>query len=93
MGCGHIWRPFSEALDPPLGYKAASAIKKYASLEVMWKQTRALETIVEDGCDVVVLQEDIPETTVDSFQEYSRRFVKAIRDVGGTAHPVHGVGI
>lgn len=55
-----------------------------ASLEVMWEDTDVVTRIAQGGFDVVVLQEDIPETTVASFHEYARRFDREIRDSGAT---------
>ena len=45
----------------------------------MWNRTSAVEEIVAGGQDVVVLQGDIPETTVESFRTYARRFVELVR--------------
>ena len=86
---GGLWKHLeilSTSMDPPLGYEAESVVRGGASLEVMWGRTRAREVIAEGRWDVVVLQGDIPETTVASFKEYSRRFVEAVRAVG--ARPV-----
>ena len=86
---GGLWKQLkilSEAMEPALGYEAEAVVRGGASLEVMWKRTRAREVIAEGRWDVVVLQGDIPETTVASFREYSRRFVEAVRAVG--ARPV-----
>lgn len=57
-----------------------------ASLEVMWSQSNARSRIEQGGFDVVVLQEDIPETSVESFHTYARLFDEAIRASG--AKPV-----
>jgi hypothetical protein len=57
-----------------------------ASLEVMWDETNARSRIEQGGFDVVVLQEDIPETSVESFHTYARLFDGAIRESG--ARPV-----
>lgn len=55
-----------------------------ASLEVMWTQTNAQSRIASGDFDVVVLQEDIPETNVASFHTYARLFDTAIRESGAT---------
>jgi hypothetical protein len=52
----------------------------------MWNKTDAVKKITEGNWDVVVLQEDLPETNVESFREYSRKFVKAVREAG--ARPI-----
>jgi hypothetical protein len=79
-------KTLSDSMNPKLGYKTSRVVKGGASLEVMWKNTKAVEVIAKGGWDVVVLQEDIPETTIDSFRTYSRMFVKAVREVG--ARPI-----
>ena len=89
--CWHegLWEQLkilSDSMDPKLGYRTSRVVKGGASLEVMWKETKASEVIAKGGWDVVVLQEDIPETTMDSFRTYSRMFVKAVREVG--ARPI-----
>lgn len=76
----------SKSMDPPLGFRAKSVVRGGASLEVMWKRTKAREEIASGKYDVVILQEDIPETTVESFGEYSRKFVETIRAAG--ARPI-----
>jgi hypothetical protein len=45
-------------------------------LEVLWKETDAREEITE-GYDVVVLQEDVPETDVDSTMQWYRAMREA----------------
>ncbi|NCG22217.1 MAG: hypothetical protein GWP91_24640 [Rhodobacterales bacterium] len=55
-----------------------------ASLQVMWEQTNVTDVIANGDFDVVVLQEDIPETDVNRFHEYMRLFDQAIRDSGAT---------
>jgi len=52
----------------------------------MWSRTRATEEIASGKWDVVVLQEDIPETSIESFRKYSRLFVEAVRAAG--ARPI-----
>ncbi len=79
-------KQLSEAMDPPLQYQTSSVVRGGASLEVMWNRTDAATTIAEGNWDVVVLQEDIPETNLESFRQYSRKFVKAVREAG--ARPI-----
>ena len=84
-----LWKQLkilSDSMNPKLGYKTSRVVKGGASLEVMWKDSKAVDVIAKGGWDVVVLQEDIPETTIDSFRKYSRMFVKAVREVG--ARPI-----
>lgn len=72
--------------NPPLNTEAESVVRAGAPLEIMWKITDAPEAIEEGDYDVVVLQGDIPESDVETFQEYARRFVEAINEAG--AEPV-----
>ena len=84
-----LWRQLqalSAGMTPPLGYETDRVVRGGASLEVMWKRTKARERIAEGNWDVVVLQEDLPETDVASFREYAAKFVEAVRAVG--ARPV-----
>ena len=79
-------KALSDGQSPRLGYEADSVVRGGASLEVMWDRTKARQRIAEGGWDVVVLQEDLPETTVKSFREHAAKFVAAARAV--EARPV-----
>jgi hypothetical protein len=69
--------------NPPLAITADKAVVPGASLQTLWESARQpRESIVRGGYDVVVLQEDLPETNVASFREYARRFVSEIRKAG-----------
>ncbi len=84
-----LWKQLerlSEGSEPQLGYEASAVVRGGASLEVMWNRTDAAERIAGGQWDVVVLQEDLPETSVEAFREYSRKFVEAVRAVG--AQPI-----
>lgn len=76
----------SKAMSPPLGYQTKAITRGGASLEVMWKKTSAVDEIKEGKYDIVILQGDIPETTVDSFRNYSKKFVDLVRETG--ARPI-----
>ena len=76
----------SDSMSPPLGYQTKAVTRGGASLEVMWKRTPAVEEIKTGNYDIVILQEDIPETTVDSFRTYSEKFVNLVRESG--ARPI-----
>ena len=76
-------RASSDNMEP---FAADSVVRGGASLEVMWARTNARRRIANGGFDVVVLQEDIPETDVESFFTYARLFVEAVRAAG--ARPV-----
>ena len=52
---GGLWKHLkilSDAMDPALQYEAESVVRGGASLEVMWKRTRAVEVIAEGRWDV-----------------------------------------
>ena len=66
-------------------FKAERVVRGGASLKVMWEKTRARTVIAEGAYDVVVLQEDIPETNVESFYKYARKFDSTIRRSGAQA--------
>ena len=86
---GGLWthmKQLSDAMTPPLSYETSAVVRGGASLEVMWNRTDATEQIATGNWDVVILQEDIPETNVESFRKYSRMFVQAVREVG--ARPI-----
>jgi len=50
-----------------------------ASPHTPWALPEPRERIAEDAHAIVVLQENIPETTVASFRGYTRKFVTEIR--------------
>ena len=76
----------SEAMSPPLGYQTKAITRGGASLKVMWKKTSAVKEIKKGKYDIVILQEDIPETSVESFRIYSKKFVDLVRETG--ARPI-----
>lgn len=81
---GGLWRQLetlSDEASPPLGYATDCVVRGGASLQVMWERTKAPKRIADGGWDVVILQEDIPETTVAAFRKYAERFVDAVRAV------------
>jgi hypothetical protein len=67
------------AARPPLEVATGQAVSGGAFLKRLWELQGPLRAIETGGYDVVVLQEDLPETTVADFDEYSRRFVAEIR--------------
>jgi hypothetical protein len=82
---GGLWthlNSLSHAMDPPLAFETAHVVKGGASLEVLWRDTDAASVIARGGWDFVVLQDDIPETSLASFRTYARRFVDAVRKAG-----------
>jgi hypothetical protein len=65
--------------DPPCILKTEKSVKGGATLKTHWERPEPREAIIKGDCDVVVLQEDLPEINVSYFQEYTRRFVTEIR--------------
>lgn len=88
-GLDHHLEQLAAAANPPRVVQAESATRGGASLETLWKYTKAVEEIGTEAYDVVVLQEDIQLTTswkqsasVDSFHEYARNFDAEIKEAG-----------
>lgn len=54
--------------------------------KTLWNRPEPREAIRTGEWDVVVLQEDLPETRVEDFRDYARRFVNDVRQAG--ARPV-----
>jgi hypothetical protein len=84
-----LWSPMEEIatsrnVSQPL--TAERVVRGGASLKVLWKRTSAVERIKEGDFDVVVLQEDLPETQVSTFHEYAAKFDELVRASG--ARPV-----
>ena len=57
-----------------------------AFLKSLWTRPDARRAIAAGPYDVVVLQEDLPETNVEDFREHARLFVAEVRKAG--ARPV-----
>lgn len=64
------------------------AVKGGASLKKLWEiDSPDVRKIIKEGeYDIVVLQEDLPETDIDSFHTHARKFIATIRETG--AEPV-----
>ena len=67
------------AAAPPCILLTEKSVKGGATLKTHWERPEPREAIIKADCDVVVLQEDLPEINVSYFQEYARRFVLEIR--------------
>jgi hypothetical protein len=65
--------------NPPVIVTAGKFTIGGAFLHRLWDSKDCLKAISTGSYDVVVLQEDIPETTVADFREYARKFVAEIR--------------
>ena len=85
-GLWHHMEQLVQCRPEKLDLKADRVVRGGASLKVMWGKTKAPATISEGDYDVVVLQEDIPETDVKSFHKFARKFDSSVRKSG--ARPV-----
>jgi len=65
-----------------LGAKTSRVVLGGASLRVLWKRTKARQEIAEGDYDIVVLQEDLPETKVADFHKYAALFDSKTREAG-----------
>ena len=78
----HLERSAATA-NPPLRITTGKATGGGAFLQRLWNQKEPRMAIQTGSYNVVVLQEDIPETTVADFREYARKFVREIRENHG----------
>jgi hypothetical protein len=67
------------ANDPPLLVASDKAVAGGAFLKRLWELQAPVKAINSGAFDVVVLQDDIPETNVDDFRQYARMFVEEVR--------------
>jgi hypothetical protein len=63
--------------DPKL--ETEQAVKGAAPLEQLWDLPEARRKISDGTFDIIVLQEDLPETKVNVFHQYARKFDAEIR--------------
>ena len=67
------------AANPPLVVTAGKSVFGGAFLHRLWDMKEPVKAIDTATYDVVVLQEDIPETTIADFREYAGKFVAEVR--------------
>lgn len=67
------------AAKPPIVVTADRSVFGGAFLHRLWDLQEPVKAINTAAYEVVVLQEDIPETTVADFREYARKFVAEVR--------------
>jgi hypothetical protein len=67
------------ANDPPIVIATDRAVAGGAFLKRLWELQEPVKAINRGTFDVVVLQDDIPETNVDYFRQYARMFVGEVR--------------
>jgi hypothetical protein len=68
---------------PPMMLQADKAVVGGQYFKTLWDRYPEPRQAIAKGYDVVVLQEDLPETTVADFRDYSRKFVAEIKRTGG----------
>ena len=61
------------------GFTFATVTQGGASCKRLWQKTNAKQEIATGAYDGVVLQEDLPETTVEMFEKFSCNFARATR--------------
>jgi hypothetical protein len=71
---------------PPLTIQADRAVFGGQFFRTLWEKFPEPRQAIARGYDVVVLQEDLPETTVADFRQYARLFVADVKRTG--ARPV-----
>ena len=81
-GLDHHIEQLAGSADPPLVIETDSATKSAVPLESIWEYSKAREVISEGDYDVVVLQETMQLTSVDTFHEYARKFDVEIKEAG-----------
>ena len=65
-----------------LGVKTSRIVRGGASLRVLYKRTTARQEIAKGDYDIVVLQEDLPETKITDFHKYAGFFDEHTREAG-----------
>lgn len=81
---GGLWRPLAAALGA--AGEAATVepcVQGGASLEVHWKREEVLSRVDAGEAEVVVLQGDVPEASVASFEAHAGLLVERVRAAGG----------
>ena len=78
-GLYHHLDKMAAAASPAIAIETNKVTQGGASLKKLWEKPETRPAIASGNHDVVVLQEDIPETTVASFREYARTFVNEVR--------------
>jgi len=72
--------------SPTITIQADKAVVGGQYFKTLWERFPEPRQAIARGYDVVVLQEDLPETNVADFREYARKFVDVVRKSG--ARPV-----
>ena len=72
--------------QPPVTIEADKAVMGGQYFKTLWEQFPEPRRAIARGYDVVVLQEDLPETKVEDFRKYTPLFVEEVRKTG--ARPI-----
>jgi hypothetical protein len=75
-----------EVDNPRLTIQADKAVVGGQYFKTLWERYPEPRRAIAKGYEVVVLQEDLPETRIADFREYARKFVAEIKRTG--ARPV-----
>jgi hypothetical protein len=75
-------RQMLQSLDP--SWRTEHVVRLGASLRTLWKDGKALQRMRKGGLRAVVLQEDLPETSVEAFAEAAPLLIAAARESGAT---------
>lgn len=78
----HLQKMLASAV-PPVAIEADKAVVGGQYFRTLWEQFPEPRRAIARGYDVVVLQEDLPETKVADFRQYAPKFVEEIRKTGG----------
>ena len=54
-----------------------------ATLKTLWRSSNATRLIQQNNYDIVVIQEDLPETTIAKFHTYAEKFINLVRQHKG----------
>jgi hypothetical protein len=85
-GLAYHMEQLVNSANQPIIFHADEEYELGAPLKTMWAESNAREIIAEGDYDLVVLQDGLPSSDVDTFREYTRRFAAEIREAG--AEPV-----
>ena len=72
----------ASSADPPLIIKADKIIQYSTPLEGLWEETNARTNIEGGDYDAVILQEALPFTFIETFNEYAHKFDTVIKKAG-----------
>lgn len=81
----HFERMNSQA-QPPVAVTTGRSVFPGAFFKSLWERPEPREAIRSRRYDIVVLQEDLPETRIEDFRDHARRFVAEVRQAG--ARPI-----